>query len=63
MRFFVYFVAKFAQAGGLGWMILGLYAGLIKGSLKWEWILFFFGLFLFGLGYLLERVLLGNKQR
>ncbi len=63
MRFFSYFIAKFAQASGLGWMIVGLYVGLVKGNLKWEWILFLFGLFLFGLGYFLERALLGNKQR
>jgi len=63
MRFFSYFIAKFAQASGLGWMIIGLYTGLVRGSLKWEWILFLFGLLLFGLGYFLERALLESKQR
>ncbi|MEO0139148.1 MAG: hypothetical protein ABIL16_06470 [candidate division WOR-3 bacterium] len=55
-------MAKFAQASGMGWMFLGLYAGIVRGSLKWEWILFFVGLILFGLGYALERVLMKTQR-
>lgn len=62
MRFFSLFVAKFAQASGIGWMFLGLYAGIVRGSLKWEWILFFAGLILFGLGYAFERILIKTSR-
>ncbi len=61
VKFFSYFVAKFAQASGVGWILLGFYAGVVKGSMKWEWILFFTGIILFGLGYALEKVLLKLK--
>jgi len=52
-----YFLAKFTQASGIGWVILGLYVGISRGSMKWEAMLMFMGIFIFLIGYWLEKVL------
>ncbi len=52
-----YFIAKFTQASGIMWVLLGLYVGLTAGSMRWEATFFFAGLFIFVIGYLLERVI------
>jgi hypothetical protein len=52
-----YFMAKFTQASGIGWVILGLYVGLTRGSMKWEAMLMFMGIFIFLIGYFLEKVI------
>jgi len=53
----VYFIAKFTQASGIGWVVLGLFVGISKGSMKWEAMLLFMGIGIFLIGYLLERAL------
>ncbi len=56
MQIFSYFIAKFSQVSGICWILLGLYAGIVKGSMKWEFILFIVGILLFVGGYLLEKL-------
>ena len=54
----MYFIAKFTQASGIGWVVLGLFVGIARGSMKWEAMLLFMGIFIFLVGYALEKVLL-----
>ena len=54
-----YFIAKFTQASGIMWVLLGLYVGIAMGSMRWEATLFFAGLFIFVIGYLLEKAISG----
>ena len=54
----LYFIAKFTQASGIGWVVLGLFVGIARGSMKWEAMLLFMGIFIFLVGYALEKVLL-----
>ncbi len=49
MRFFFFLTTKLLQAIGIGFSVMALFAG-VKGSMKWEMMLFALGLgiFLFG---------------
>jgi len=54
MKFILFLTTKILQAAGIGFSIMALFAG-VKGSMKWEMMLFTIGLGIFIFGRWLEK--------
>ncbi len=54
MRFLLFLTTKLIQAAGIGFSVMALFAG-VKGSMKWEMMLFTIGLGIFLLGRWMEK--------
>ncbi len=54
MRFFLFLTTKLIQAVGIGFAVMALFAG-VRGSMKWEMMLFAIGLGIFLLGRWMEN--------
>ncbi len=54
MRFLIFLMTKMLQAAGIGFSVMALFAG-VRGSMKWEMMLFAIGLGIFIFGRWLEK--------
>ncbi|MCS7244520.1 MAG: hypothetical protein N2504_00865 [candidate division WOR-3 bacterium] len=54
MRYFLFLLSKFVQAIGLGIGFMAIIA-MLKGSLKWEFILIIIAVIIFSIGRVVEK--------
>jgi len=54
LKFILFLITKLLQAVGIGFSVMALFAG-VKGSMKWEMMLFTIGLGIFIFGRWLEK--------